>query len=66
MLFKLFISSAARASMSAVASLFFLLGSIMFLPQFAEYAVSGVWCFIVGSAIFLVMSVLDIVFSERS
>lgn len=52
--------------MSVVASLFFLLGSILFLPAFSQYAVEGVWCFIAGSAVFLLMSSLDVVFSERS
>ncbi|VUD62677.1 hypothetical protein TDB9533_03089 [Thalassocella blandensis] len=63
---KLICGAGSRAMMSVVASLFFLLGSILFLPAFSQYAVEGVWCFIAGSAVFLLMSSLDVVFSERS
>lgn len=61
---KLLCSAKSRALMSVVASVFFLFGSIFFLPQFSDYAVAGVWCFILGSALFLLMSSVGIFAKE--
>ena len=64
---KSFLCSAeSRTILSILASICFLLGSILFLPKFSAFAVVGVWCFIVGSALFLIMSSLDIVFVVES
>ncbi|SHF93387.1 YrhK-like protein [Microbulbifer donghaiensis] len=43
------------------ASVFFLVGSILFLPNFADHSVTGVWCFATGSFILLITSVTDLI-----
>ncbi|MFD1217514.1 YrhK family protein [Microbulbifer celer] len=43
-----------------LASLFFLVGSILFLPQFVNYSVVGVWFFATGSFTLLATSVADL------
>ncbi|MCK7599130.1 YrhK family protein [Microbulbifer sp. CAU 1566] len=48
-------------SLMIVASLFFLIGSILFLPQFANYSTVGVWCFATGSFTMLAISIADLV-----
>lgn len=39
----------------------FLIGSIFFLPALEQYAAAGAWLFILGSAIYLVVTVADLV-----
>lgn len=48
-----------------IASLFFLIGSILFLPQFSDYSLIGVWSFAIGSFTMLAISVVDL-FEELS
>lgn len=51
--------SALSSILNIIASAFFLLGSILFLPPYAEYAVTGTWCFVMGSMVFLLASVRE-------
>jgi hypothetical protein len=43
-----------NALLGVLSSLCFLFGSLLFLPNFAEYSVTGVWLFAMGSALMLV------------
>ncbi|CCQ10045.1 hypothetical protein PALB_9100 [Pseudoalteromonas luteoviolacea B = ATCC 29581] len=45
-----------RNKLSIAASLSFLSGSSLFLPNFSNYAVVGVWLFIIGSLLMLIDS----------
>lgn len=44
---------------TTLSSVSFLSGSVCFLPQFALYSVVGVWCFILGSVLMLVTSLIQ-------
>lgn len=43
-----------HTSVGLLGNIAFFLGSILFLPQFEEWKVTGVWLFIVGSFLMLV------------
>lgn len=46
-------SDCVLALLGVISSLCFLGGSILFLPQFVSYSVTGVWLFAAGSGLML-------------
>eukprot|EP00121_Abeoforma_whisleri_P005305 Awhi_evm1s4805 len=43
-----------------IGGLFFIIGSVFFLPQYEQYANAGAWLFIIGSILYLLVAIHDV------